>query len=159
MELLEAAGCLQQVPMFARMDSARLKLLAFTSETLQFNHGEALFQAGDAADCAYVIMAGDLEIIAETAKGEVVVGVLHANQLVGEMAVLSNAPRSATIRARGTAKVLKIADKVFVQLLTENPEVALDVMRQLSDKLALAHRQYEQVQNELQQLRNVAAGV
>ena len=81
-----------------------------------------------------------------------VVGTLRANQLLGELGVLTSSPRSATIRAKGRLMMLRISGDMFLKLLAENPPVALDVMRQLSGKLVLAHRQYEELQDKLQQI-------
>jgi len=141
---------LKQVPMFSRLDASRLKLLAFTSESLQFAAGQILFNHSDPSDAAYVIMEGEVEILGDGPDGEPVALVTRGrNELVGEMAALSNAPRSATLRAKGPVRVLKISNDDFVRLLTENPEVALSVMRELSDKLAKSHEQVEELQNEL----------
>ena len=135
--------------MFAKLEPSKLKLLAFTSEYQTFEDGEVLVRAGDPADCAFVIMSGEVEILAKTDAGNVVVGTLRDNQIFGELALLNNAPRSATLRAKNRLCVLRIADEVFLKLVTENPEVALDLMHQLSDKLARSHQQVEALQSEL----------
>ena len=135
--------------MFSKLERSKLKLLAFTSECLTFEDGEVLFRAHEPADCAFVLMSGEVEILAETASGQFLVGTLGENALLGELAVFNRAPRTATLRARGSARVLRIAEDVFIKLVSENPEVALDVMRQLSDKLTRAHRQFEQLKSEL----------
>lgn len=150
MDLFQEAEMLRRVPMFAKLPASKLKLLAFTSQCLTFQDHEVLFHAGDSADCAYVIVDGEVEILADTDAGEVVVGVLHRNELFGELAVLTNSPRSATLRARGKLEALRITDEMFLKLLGENPEVAIDVMRQLSEKLVRTHRQYEDLQRRLQ---------
>lgn len=150
MDLLQEAELLRKVPMFSRLDSAKLKLLAFTSECLSYDDGEVLFNAGDPADCAYVIMDGNAEVMADTGSGDVVAVTLNQNDLFGEMAILSHAPRSATVRAKGLMRALRISADAFVKLLTDNPDVSLDVMRQLSDKLARSHRQFEELQSKLQ---------
>ena len=150
MDLLQEAELLRKVPMFSRLDPAKLKLLAFTSESLSFDDGEELFNVGDPADCAYVIMDGKVEVMADTGAGEVVAVTLQKNELFGEMAILSHAPRSATIRARGVLKALRISEEAFIKLLTDNPDVSLDVLRQLSDKLARSLRQFEELQSKLQ---------
>jgi CRP/FNR family transcriptional regulator, cyclic AMP receptor protein len=152
-DLLQEAELLRKVPMFSRLGPAKLKLLAFTSENLSFDDGEVLFEVEEPADSAYVIMEGEVEVM----SGDVVAVTLRQNQLFGEMAVLSNAPRSATIRAKGQLRALRITDEAFIKLLTDNPDVALDVMRQLSDKLAASHRQYEEVQAQLMELESGSA--
>ena len=152
MDIQQETESLRNVPMFAKLDPSKLKLLAFTSQQLHFEDGEVLFRLGDRADCAYVIISGKVEIVAETESGEIVAGTLGKNELVGEMAILTNSPRSATIRARGELLALRIGEDMFLKLLAENPEVALDVMRQLSRKLARSHHQFEELQSRLQRL-------
>lgn len=152
MDIQKEAESLRNVPMFTKLDPSKLKLLAFTSQLLQFDDGEILFRMGDRADCAYVIISGEVEIMAETDSGEFVAGILGKNELVGEMAILTNSPRSATIRARGGVVALRIAEDMFLKLLAENSEVALDVMRQLSRKLARSHHQFEELRGRLEKL-------
>ena len=145
---------LHKVPMFAKLELSKLKLLAFTSELCTYDDGEVLFEAGDAPDSAYVIMGGAVEIVAETEAGPVVEGVLGTNELFGELGVLTSSPRSATIRAQDELVALRITDEMFLKLLAENPEVALDVMRQLSEKLVRSHEQFVKLQKRLQQLEH-----
>ena len=158
MDLLQEAELLRKVPMFARLEPSRLKLLAFTSQNLSFGNGEELFRAGEPSDCAYVIMEGEVEVMADTEAGEVVAVILSKNELFGEMGVLSNAPRSASIRAKGDVKALRITDEAFLKLLRDNPDVARDVLRQLSDKLARSHKQFEDVQSRLMRYESPEAG-
>lgn len=154
MDLKTEAEALRRVPMFAKLDPSKLKLLAFTSQLLTFEDEEILFEQGDPSDSTYLLMKGDMEVLAGSGDDTFVAGVLGPNDLVGEMGVLANAPRSATIRARGQAVALRIEAELFLDLLAENPDVALDVMRQLSDKLARSHRQFEQLQAELHHMRD-----
>ncbi len=137
--------------MFSKLDASKLKLLAFTSEHVTFQDGEVLFNVNDPSDSAYVIMDGEVEILTEAEGGELVPVVTRGrNELIGEMAVLSNAPRSATLRAKGEVKTLRISNDAFLKLVSENGDIALDVMRQLSDKLARSHAQVEVLQSRLQ---------
>lgn len=149
LNLHEQAELLRRVPMFAKLEPSKLKLLAFTSESLTFEDGEVLFHRGDTADCAYVIMEGAVDVLSDTDDGIVVATTLHANELFGELGVIANEARSATLRARGTMQALRISDEMFLKLLADNSDVALDVMRQLSLKLTRSHRQYEEAQREL----------
>ncbi|MGK0172992.1 MAG: CRP/FNR family cyclic AMP-dependent transcriptional regulator [Gammaproteobacteria bacterium] len=153
MDLLKEAELLRKVPMFSKLEGSKLKLLAFTSQLLSFDNEETLFLAGDPADCAYVIMKGEVDVLADTVEGEIVVTTLGRNDLCGEMAVLSKSTRTASIRASGHVDALRISDDAFIRLLTENPDVAMDVMKQLSDKIAKSFRQYEQLSNELQRIK------
>ena len=124
--------------MFAKMETSRLKLLAFASEIVSFQHGDIVLNSGDsAADFAYVIMDGAVDIITETDGGPVVTDTLRQNQLIGELGLLNNTPRIATLIANGDLQAMKITAEMFFRILRENSEVALDVIRMLSDKLTL----------------------
>ncbi len=149
LDLVQETDLLRKIPMFAKLDISRLKLLAFTSEMLTFEDGDILFHAGDTADCAYVIMEGAVDILTDTEKGTVIASTLEQNQLFGELALLNNAPRSATLRAQGQIKVMRITTDMFLKLLSENADMALDVMRQLSFKLARSHQHVESLQQAL----------
>jgi CRP-like cAMP-binding protein len=152
MDVFKDAEQLQQVPMFARLEPSKLKLLAFTSEQVEFDDGETIFHVNEPSNCAYVIMDGEVDVFAEGENGALVpIITLGKNELVGEMAVLSNAPRSATLKARGNVRTLRIANETFLKLVTENAHVALHVMKQLSDKIANTTRLVEKLQRELKQ--------
>ncbi len=148
MSLTQESDFLAKVPLFKELEPAKLKLLAFASELITYRDGEELFHAGDIGDCAFVITAGEVEILS-SADELTVVGVLQQNQLFGELALLNDEPRSATIRARGESTVMKITESTFMQLLRENSELALNVIQQLSQKLAKSHQHVLELQQEL----------
>lgn len=142
MTLESEVQSLRQVPMFKSVDPARLKLLAFTSERVHFAEGQRFFTQGDASDAAYVILSGEAEVSLDTPSGgSVKVAVLGANALVGEMGILSDAHRSATITAVGTATALRIDRRVFLELLAQFPQIAIAVMRELATRLERTNQQ------------------
>ena len=151
MDLAEETDLLRKIPMFAKMETSKLKLLAFASEIVSFEDGDIVFNSGDSADFAYVIMQGAVDIVTETDTGPVVVGMLKQNQLIGELGLLNNAPRNATLVTHGELRAMKITGEMFFRLLRENSEVALDVIRMLSDKLSQSHAQVERLQKQLNQ--------
>ena len=73
MDVSEEAELLQKVPLFSGLSASERKLLAFTSQLQNFAPGEPLMHVGDIADCAYVILEGDVEVFATTSAGEFVV--------------------------------------------------------------------------------------
>ena len=151
MDLAEETDLLRKIPMFAKMETSRLKLLAFASEIVSFQHGDIVFNSGDSADYAYVIMDGAVDIITETDSGPVVTDTLRQNQLIGELGLLNNTPRIATLIANGDLQAMKITGEMFFRILRENSEVALDVIRMLSDKLTRSHTQVETLQKQVYQ--------
>ena len=149
MDLAEETDLLRKIPMFAKMETSKLKLLAFASEMVTFQDGDTVMQSGDSADVAYVIMEGAVDIVTETDGGPEVVSTVSQNQLIGELGLLNNTPRIATLVANGELRALKITDEMFFRMLRENSEVALDVIRMLSDKLAKSHAQVETLKQQL----------
>jgi CRP-like cAMP-binding protein len=83
--------------------------------------------------------------------------VLRSNELIGEMGVIRNRPRGATVRAKTPVRALRIASEVFLGLITENKQCALDVMRQLSARLDASNARLAATQREVEGLRNQAA--
>lgn len=153
MELSDTVKVLRGIPLFSKLDLSKLKLLAFASESLTFENGEVLFHAGDIGDSAYLIDEGEVEICAEKNGNETIVGTLGRHEVFGEMALFRNSPRSATIRARGRATVLRIDGQMFLKLVTENADAALGVMRALSDKLARATDQLEEQEEKIREAK------
>src|SRR5919199_1166938 len=132
---------LRQVPMFRDVDPARLKLLAFTSDRVQFGPGQRFFSQGDVADAAYVILEGHAEVRLNTPGGEIKVADLGRNALVGEMGILSDNPRSATILAVEPTTALRIDKRVFLELLMQFPQMSIAVMRELASRLERTNAQ------------------
>jgi CRP-like cAMP-binding protein len=120
--------------------------LAFSCAYLALEDGEALFYEGEPADSVYLINEGKADICIGSNNGsEVTVATLGKQELIGEMGIFRNSPRSATIRAAGSLKVLRIDGDVFLRIVTENPDAALTVMQILSDKLARTTEDYERL--------------
>ena len=136
MSLVEEVELLRNIPLFAHIETSKLKLLAFTSERVNFAEGQKFFSQGDAADAAYVILQGKADVSLESAGGSAIkVAELGQNALVGEMGILSDSPRSATIIAAAPTTALRIDKRVFLELLTQFPQMSVAVMRELASRL------------------------
>ncbi len=133
MSLTEELEAIKRIPLFSKVDPARLKLLAFTSERLTFGDGQYFFHLGDDGDAAYIILEGEAEVLA--GEKEELVAKLGANELIGEIGMLCSKPRSASIRAVGTVTALRIPKDVFMPMLTEFPGMALEVTIELAHRL------------------------
>lgn len=154
MDLYQEAEQLRRVPMFSRLEASKLKLLAFTSEAIEFHDQDILFHVNDPSDCAYVIMSGEVEILVETEDGLMPVVTRSKNEMIGEMAILTNSPRSATLRAKGAVQTLRISNDAFLKMMTDSPHVALDVMRQLSLKLAESTAMVSELSQQVESLQS-----
>jgi CRP-like cAMP-binding protein len=132
---------LRQVPMFRGIEPSRLKLLAFTSERISFAAGQKFFAQGDAADAAYVILEGKADVVLDSKDGQLKVAEFGRNALVGEMGILSDNPRSATVVAAEASSALRIDKRVFLDLLTQFPQMSIAVMRELANRLERTNAQ------------------
>jgi len=130
---------LQNVPMFREIDPKRLKLLAFTSERVSFAAGQKFFSQGDLSDAAYVILEGRADIVIDSPSGPFEVVELGVHQLVGEMGLLTDAPRSANVIASVPTIALRIDKDVFLELMKQFPPMAMAVMREMAKRLDLSN--------------------
>ena len=135
MNLNEEVEILKGVPIFAKMEPSKLKLLAFTGERMNFAEGQELFHQGDAGDAMYVILAGVADVLIDSPGGPITVAQLKKNNFVGDMAILCDVPRTATIKAREPLTTLKISKDMFYRLVAEVPQMAIEVMRELAHRL------------------------
>jgi CRP-like cAMP-binding protein len=136
-----AVEIMARIPLFAGIDRAKLKLLAFTSEKVEFAPGDTVFHQGDAGDRAYVVLEGSVDVIVESTTGESTtcestVATIGRHQLFGEMALLANQPRTTTIRAATPTQLLAMRQDVFVRLVKEDAGIALGITRVLIERLA-----------------------
>ena len=153
MSLKEEFELLRRVPIFAEIEPAKLKLLAFMSERVGFDPGKRLVQQGDPADAAYLIIDGHAEVILETPAGPVVVATLGANETVGEMGILGDVPRNATVRAKDRVIVLRISKEPFMRMVREFPNMAVSIMRELAQRLDATNQQLSAALAEVKRLR------
>jgi CRP/FNR family transcriptional regulator, cyclic AMP receptor protein len=153
MSLKQEFELLRRVPMFAEIEPAKLKLLAFMSERVGFDPGKRLMQQGDPADAAYLIIDGHAEVILETPAGPVTVAILGPNDTVGEMGILGDAPRAATVRAKDRLIALRISKELFMRMVREFPSMAISIMQELAHRVESTNKQLSGALAEVKQLR------
>ena len=135
MDLTQETDMLRKIPMFAKLNASKLKLLAFTSHWLKFQPGEELCHEGDPGDSAYIITDGTAEVLVSSENGLVLVATRGKNEVIGEMSILCDTPRTATVRAKDTCSTLNISKDVFMQLLKGSPELSVQIIRTLANRL------------------------
>ena len=161
MSLKEEFELLRRVPIFAEIEPSKLKLLAFMSERVGFDSGKQLMRQGDPADAAYLIIDGHAEVTLETPAGPVVVATLGANDFVGEMGILGDAPRNATVCAKDRLIALRISKEPFMRMVREFPTMAVSIMRELAQRVDSTNHQLSAAHAEVNRLREqagIAAG-
>lgn len=136
MLLKDEVEMLRKVPLFSRVAPAKLKLLAFTSERVSYKEGQVLFRQGDPGDAAYLVLSGTADILVDSTAGEIKVAEVSANSIVGEISILCDVSRTATVRTTSPVEALCISKEHFLKLLSDFPEMAVEIMRVLADRLS-----------------------
>ena len=135
MSLNEEVELLRNIPLFAKLEPSKMKLLAFTSERITYEQDQVLFNQGDVGDAAYIIVEGAAKVMVDTPDGEIEVAALGRNDFVGEIAILCDVPRTATVRASAKTITLRITKDLFFRLVAEFPEMSVEIIRELAARL------------------------
>ncbi len=107
------------------------ELFHHETDLLAVPAGQPLFKAGEPGEVMYVLMSGAAEIIVN----DTVVEAVEPGAILGEMAMIDNSPRSATVIAKSDCKFVTLAQKRFNFLIQQTPNFALHVMRVMAGRL------------------------
>lgn len=135
MSIAQEVECLRKIPLFANVEMSKLKLLAFTSERVTYKPGDVLFHQDDMGTCAFIILSGEAEVVVRTPTGPLTVATLGPREIVGEIAILCDVPRTATVRAVTDLDTLCVPKDHFFQMISEFPQMAVEIMRALAQRL------------------------
>ena len=100
-----------------------------------YDDGEAIVRQGDVGDCMYVVQVGRVEVVQSTGVGEQHLAYLETGDFFGEMAVFERERRSATVRASGEARVLKVDKKTLLRRIKEDPLLAVNLLETMSHRI------------------------
>jgi len=151
-QLDEEVELLRRIPLFAKIEPARLKLLAFTSERVTYEPEQELCHQGDLGDAAYLIISGEADILVDTPAGSLSIAAVGKNALVGEIAIINDVPRTATVKAKTTLEALRITKDHFLRLVGEFPEIAIEIMRVLATRLSRTNEELTDARRRLNEL-------
>lgn len=101
----------------------------------EYGDQEIICRQGDTGNCMYVIQAGKAVVLREEAGREIVVGELQTSEIFGEMAIFDQQPRSATVRAKGNARVLTLDKRAFLRRVHEDPSLAFRILQRMSHRI------------------------
>ncbi len=116
---------------------------------MTYHAGQVLFRRGDVGDAAYVIIKGEAEVSVATDAGEISVARLRDGDFLGEIAILCDTPRTATVTAASELKALRIRKEPFFQLLKQFPEMAIEMTRLLAERLTRTTAEQVEAQRKL----------
>ena len=136
MSLAQEVELVRQVPILSRLEPIAQKMLCFASERIVYNAGEVLFRQGDAADSAYIILEGTVEIMVWTASGSLHINSIGQHEILGETGMFGDLPRSATAVAKTRVEVLRVPSDLFRGMIHRSPDAALQLSHVLAQRLA-----------------------
>jgi signal transduction histidine kinase len=126
---------LRKLPFFEGLSEDDLEWLFRQAQPVTVAPGEMLLEEGAPGDSAYIIVDGSFEIVKKSDQQDIVIAVRDEGAVIGEMALIDNAPRMASVRAVTDGHLLKISDQVFSQLISTSTTAVIAILRTVSARL------------------------
>ncbi|HQV28224.1 MAG TPA: ATP-binding protein [Thermoflexales bacterium] len=152
------AAFLRQLPLLAGLTDERLNWLLERATLEQIERGQVIIEEGSAPDALYVIVAGAVDIVKRAGGQDVHLAVRGRGEMLGELSLIGNEPRSATVRAREDGRLLKISRELFEALLCDNAGTAMVILQTIMKRLRNTESMVRQ-QEKLASLGTLAAGL
>ena len=132
---------LKSVPMFASFSPDQLRALMVMISRRSAPRGAAIMREGDPVDSLYIVISGRLKVMMGEADGkETILSIIGPGEFFGEMGLIDDNPRSASVVAIEPCELLSVTKRAFRKCLVENSELAMAVMRVLVRRLREADR-------------------
>ncbi len=139
-----AAIALKALPIFRALDDERLASISRVATLRSVPRQTVVLKAGDKTDNVYFVLNGALKVLVSDDEGrEVILSILGRGDMFGEMGVIDDHPRSATVVAAQSSDLVVIAKSDFKATLSENFDISLYLMRSLVQRLRSADRTIE----------------
>ena len=135
---------LKTVPLFSSLSDEQLALLQPYLQQRTYPRSAFILRAGEETDALYIILSGRVKILIPDDQGrEVILAVLSPSEFFGEMGLLDDQPRSASVETLETCQMLRFSKAGFTSCLKDNFELAMLIMRNLVKRLRAADRNIE----------------
>jgi serine phosphatase RsbU (regulator of sigma subunit) len=127
---------LARIPFFTNLPTDELDRIMSELDVVTLKPREILFQEGDTGERMYVVVSGELEILkAPDSDDELILNRIQAGEYIGEMSLVTGAPRTASVRANGDVVLLSMSRAQLMDLLQRHPHLASDMVTVLSQRL------------------------
>ncbi len=123
-----------RIPLFRFLDKPHLLLLAKNCDTVSLAKGERLFNQGDAGDALYIIVDGTASILISDGENENTVRECGVDEVIGELALLADTPRSASVEAVTDLTALRLRREVFIDMLRLNGELGYQILQVIVER-------------------------
>lgn len=149
---------LHHLSIFSALTGDQLERLVELGQQVVLRTGDVLIREGDPGDSLYVVLEGEFEVTKQTGSSDVVIAHRGAGEVMGEMSLLDNEPRSATVRALTPCRLLKIDQGSFHKLLEGSPAAARAILKTVTSRLRNTEAMLRQSE-KMAALGTIAAGV
>ncbi len=137
---------LQRVPMFEELSSRNLRVISGITEEESHASRTLLFKEGDSGEAMYIIVDGDVAIEKEVAGSKpITLATLGKRDLLGDMAILDDEPRSASARTLGDVRLLALGAGELRELIRDYPEIAIGLLRFCAKRIREGNKRLEAV--------------
>ncbi len=127
---------LRNVPLFSMLPESQLAPLTSVVTRKAFPRGTTVIAAGDSTDSLYVVISGRLKVMMSDDEGrEVILSILGPSEFFGEMSLIDDSPRSASVITLEPCELLVLAKRDFKKCVSENFEMSMTLMRGLVKRL------------------------
>lgn len=126
---------LLHLPLFQGLPEADLEWLSEHAQLVKMDAGEFLMKEGDRGDSAYIVMDGEFEIIKKSNQNDIVIALRETGAVIGEMALIDHAPRTASVRATCPATLLQVSEQNFLELIAHSGKAAISILHTVSNRL------------------------
>ena len=138
---MEKAKSLQQLPLFRHLETADLQSIAQIATEVAFEKGQQIIVQGDVGDSLFVIRSGAVRVLRKGGQGNEEMARLNSGQHFGEMALIDEERRSATVEAVERTELIKIQRRDLENLLVQDVSLAQRFYKSLAKYLSLRLRQ------------------
>ena len=136
-----STAVLKAVPLFASFPEDQLRMLTTMVTRRSASRSTTIMAGGDATDSLYIVLSGRLKVMMSDSDGkEVILSILGPGEFFGEMGLIDDEPRSASVVTIEPCELLSISKRDFKKCLVENSEMSMAVMRGLVRRLREADR-------------------
>ena len=141
MAVAVSTAVLKAVPLFASLPDEQLRLLTPAVTRRSVSRSTVVLAAGDTTDSLYIVLSGRLKVMMGDADGkEVILSILGPGEFFGEMGLIDDAPRSASVVAIEPCELLQLAKRDFKKCMSDSFDMTQEVMRGLVRRLREADR-------------------
>lgn len=124
----------KNIPFLAGIPEDLFEKIVAQSEKREVGAGEIIFNEGDEADAMYSISVGEIEVYKKIEGVQTKVNTLRAGDFFGEMALVSNLPRNATIITKTPVKLVVLSRKLFEEIFGVNPELSEKISQAIVER-------------------------